>query len=307
MVSKDPDRGASPFGSVLLLVLASVGMPSCAALASWDGFAGADDAKPRDGSGHGPAGRDGGSSGSNGSNGSNSSSGSNNSGSSSGSDDDSGPGKDPPTPISAVQNTSLTLEDRHKEMLVPLKQAQNAGDLNVVAVGWYDNDVVVQSVSDSAGNTYEIAVDRRVSSAGGDSVAQMIFFSPGIAGAATNTITVVFSGGGGEGPDIRVIEFAGLDRTNPLDASALASSVGTSATSTTGPVTTTIGRALLFSAGTAENADYSAQGPTFTGFITPDTNLAEWRVVDQPGTYSASGTLTQAANTQWVMQLVAFH
>ena len=43
-------------------------------------------------------------------------------------------------------------------MPVTFPAAQTAGDLNVVVVGWSDNTSTVQSVKDSAGNTYTLAV-----------------------------------------------------------------------------------------------------------------------------------------------------
>ncbi len=36
--------------------------------------------------------------------------------------------------------------------------AQGAGDLNVVAIGWNDSTSAINSVTDSRGNTYQLAV-----------------------------------------------------------------------------------------------------------------------------------------------------
>jgi hypothetical protein len=35
-------------------------------------------------------------------------------------------------------------------------QAQTAGNLNAVAIGWFDSTGNITSVSDSAGNTYQV-------------------------------------------------------------------------------------------------------------------------------------------------------
>ncbi len=68
--------------------------------------------------------------------------------------------------------------------------AQTVGNLNVVIVGWADATATVQSVVDSAGNTYTLAFPATV----GTGLSQAIYYAKNIvAAAAGNTVTVTFS------------------------------------------------------------------------------------------------------------------
>src|SRR5262249_34283824 len=68
----------------------------------------------------------------------------------------------PPTPQSVVSVT------------YPL--AQNAGDLNIIVVGWNDATTTAQSVSDSKGNTYALAIGPTT----GTGVRQSIYYASNI-------------------------------------------------------------------------------------------------------------------------------
>ena len=70
--------------------------------------------------------------------------------------------------------------------------AQTAGDLNVVVVGWNDTTATVQSVVDSAGNTYSLAIGPT----SGTALRQSIYYEPNIK-AGNNTVTVTFNQAGG--------------------------------------------------------------------------------------------------------------
>ena len=58
---------------------------------------------------------------------------------------------------------------------------QTAGDLNVVVVGWNDTTATVQSVKDSAGNKYSLAIGPT----SGTALRQSIYYAPNILAAAT--------------------------------------------------------------------------------------------------------------------------
>ena len=172
--------------------------------------------------------------------------------------------------------------------------AQTAGDLNVVVVGWNDTTSTVQSVKDSVGNTYSLAIGP--TSASG--MSQSIYYAANIS-AGSNTVTVTFSQAAAY-PDVRILEYRGV---TALDAKAGAT--GSSATASSGAATTTSANELIF------GADYvatttAAAGSGFTSRIitVPDGDIAEDEVATTAGSYSATAILSPAG--AWVMQMVTF-
>ena len=187
-------------------------------------------------------------------------------------------------------------------MPVTFASAQTAGNLNVVVVGWNDTIATVSSVTDSKGNVYTLAVGPTVLSG---KLSQAIYYAKNIQAAAanTNTVTVQFNVAAAY-PDIRILEFSGIDAANPVDVTAAAT--GTTATSSSGAATTTNGNDLIFGANMVSTST-SGPGPGFTSLIitSPDGDIAEDEVVvSAVGSYSATAPLTSAG--PWVMQMVAF-
>ena len=177
--------------------------------------------------------------------------------------------------------------------------AQAAGNFNIVVVGWRDTTATVQSVTDSAGNIYTLAVGPVT----GTLLGQYIYFAANIKGGA-NTVTVTWNQGATT-PDVRILEYAGVAAENSLDQTAFAS--GTSATSACGPITTTSANELIFAANTtsAASGGVAAAGNGYTSrVITPDKNIAEDQLATGVGGYSATAPLTAAGN--WVMQMATF-
>ena len=176
---------------------------------------------------------------------------------------------------------------------------RSAGDTNILAIGWNNATSNITSVTDSAGNTYQLAVP----TARGTGISQAIYYASNIkaAAAGTNTVTVTFNT---STPfvDIRALEYSGLDPVNPFDVGASASGSGTSANS--GTVTTTAASELIFGAGMTTGG-FSAAGTNFTNRIitTPDLDIAEDRFVTTTGSYSATASLRLC---RWVMQVATF-
>jgi hypothetical protein len=202
--------------------------------------------------------------------------------------------------ISFVQGNYAVPQSPQVTVPVAFLAAQTAGNLNVVVVGWSDTAATITSVSDSAGNAYALAVGPTVS-AGQETLGT--YFAPNIRASAANTVTVRFSAAAAAYPDVRILEYSGLDLVNPLHATAAAA--GSSITSSSGSLTTTVPNTLLVAANVVAT---TTVGPS-TGFTTrmitnPDGNIAEDRIVSSTGTYSASTPLS--ATGSWVMQLVAF-
>ncbi|HEY0341842.1 MAG TPA: DUF4038 domain-containing protein, partial [Steroidobacteraceae bacterium] len=177
---------------------------------------------------------------------------------------------------------------------------QTAGNLNIVVVGWGDSSSSIQSVVDSRGNSYRLAVGPTVQPGFGT---QSIYFAPGIAAAAsgTNTVTVKFSTAVLY-PDIRIVEYSGIDAGTPVDSGSEAA--GNSAQSGAGTVVTQNPNDLLVSANYVQTATTAAAAGYAARMITnPDADILEDRVVTAAGSYTAQTALTRAGN--WVAQTVA--
>ena len=143
-----------------------------------------------------------------------------------------------------VQVSAATPQTNQSQVSVTYANAQVAGDTNILAIGWKNATSNITSVTDSAGNTYQIAVP----TVRGSGLSQAIYYAKNIkaAAAGANTVTVTFNVAA---PfiDIRATEYSGLDPANPLDVGHSAS--GTSATPNSGSVTTTVAQELVFGAG----------------------------------------------------------
>ncbi len=183
----------------------------------------------------------------------------------------------PQTPVSTV-NVTFTA-------------AQSAGDLNVVAIGWYDTTSQVLSVTDNRGNNYQRVAGPTTQAQAGT---QSIYYAPNIvaAPAGGTTITVTFNAAVNY-PDVRIAEYSGIDPLNPVDVSVSGTGIG--ATSSSGSVTTTNPNDLLIG---ANYVTTSTTGPG-TGFTSrvitnPDGSILEDRVVTTTGSYSATAPLNSA-------------
>jgi hypothetical protein len=181
--------------------------------------------------------------------------------------------------------------------------AQAAGDLIVLAVGWNDANSGVTSVTDTAGNSYSLAVGPTRYP---PDISQSLYYAPGIhaAAAGANRVTVTFNTSAANVQDIRALEYSGLDPSAPLDVTASAEGYG-AGPAVTNAVQTHVGCELLFGAGMT-TWQYTGAGPSFTSrVVTSLGDIAEDRTVSSTGSYTASAPLGQASG--WVMQLSAFH
>jgi Legume lectin domain/IPT/TIG domain/Chitobiase/beta-hexosaminidase C-terminal domain/Abnormal spindle-like microcephaly-assoc'd, ASPM-SPD-2-Hydin len=198
-----------------------------------------------------------------------------------------------PAAISFVQVASATPQSPTATVSVVYSAAQTLGDLNLVVVGWNDTTATVQSVSDSAGNNYSLAIGPT----SGTGLQQSIYYAANIAGGS-NTVTVTFSQAPYY-PDVRILEYQGV---TTLDVTAGAS--GNSATSSSGPATTRSANELIFGANTTAEIT-GAAGSGFTSrVITGFGDIAEDMVVTAAGSNSATAPLIYAG--PWVMQMATF-
>jgi hypothetical protein len=104
-------------------------------------------------------------------------------------------------------------------------------------------------------------------------------------------------------PDIRILEYSGIDPVNPLDTTVEAS--GNSATSSSGVLTTTNALDLLVASDTVQTSALGASVGFAQRLLTsPDNDLAEDAIVTATGSYSANVQLSSTGS--WVMQMLAF-
>ena len=183
---------------------------------------------------------------------------------------------------------------------MPYVQDQGGGNLNVVAVGFFDSTSTITSVTDSAGNVYQLAAPLKR----GSGMSQAIYYAKNIkaATAGANVVKVQFSGAVAY-PDVRTLEYSGLDPVNPLDTSA--SAAGTGAAASSGNFTTSAAKEMIFGAGYTLGVFVGGTNGFTTRIITPiDGDIAADKSVGTAGTYAA--TANQVGNAVWVMQGVAF-
>jgi hypothetical protein len=185
---------------------------------------------------------------------------------------------------------------------VPYLMPQGAGNLSVVIVGWY-NDATVDSVTDTKLNTYRLATGPTTIGTGSDRIVQSIYYASGIAAAAANeNVVTVKWNKTNDGPDVRVQEYRGLDKAEPLLVAA--SNSGNSKSTTSGPAVVTSAPALLV-AGAITGSGYSAAGTGFTvRVITEGASLGADSIVTTAGSYASTTDIQQA--DFWIMQLAAF-
>ena len=194
--------------------------------------------------------------------------------------------------ISFIQVASATPSST-ATVSVTYPAAQTSGDLNIVVVGWNDTVATVQSVKDSAGNSYSLAIGPTK----GTKLQQSIYYAANIVGGS-NTVTVTFNQTAAD-PDIRILEYRGVAA---LDAKAGAS--GSSTTANSGSATTTSANELIFGADMVATTT-GAAGSGFTSrIITSRGDIAEDKVVTTAGSNSATATLDGSG--PWVMQMATF-
>jgi Domain of unknown function (DUF1929)/IPT/TIG domain/Glyoxal oxidase N-terminus len=200
--------------------------------------------------------------------------------------------------IGFVQFNASTPQSASASVATAYTVAQTAGNLNIVAVGWNDTTSTVNTVTDSRGNTYTLAIGPT----SGTGLRQSIYYARNIVGGS-NTVTVAFNQAA-TFADVRIFEYSGLDPTNPLDVTAGAS--GTSATANSGSATTTSANELIFGAGTTAGSFNNTGSPGFVVRVLtfPNADIGEDKTVNSTGSYNAVGGLFNS--NAWVMQMATF-
>ena len=204
------------------------------------------------------------------------------------------------TTIAFVQANNAVPQTPSTSVSVTFTAAQTSGNLNVVVVGWNDSTAQVQSVIDSRGNTYQLAVGPTILAG---SATQSIYYAANIAAAPANgnSVTVTFAPAA-TFADVRIAEYRGLATTNAVDVTAAAT--GNSASSDSGAVTTTNADDLIVAANVVQTTT-TGPGASFTSRLitSPDGDILEDRIVTTTGSYNA---VAPVSSGRWVMQMVAF-
>ncbi|HJT00248.1 MAG TPA: IPT/TIG domain-containing protein [Terriglobales bacterium] len=207
-------------------------------------------------------------------------------------------GLNPPAPsgIAYVQGTSKSLTTSSSQVAATYSSSQKAGDLNLVVVGWADTTSTIQSVTDSHGNAYSVAVPRQSSS----SVSQAIYYAKNIVGG-TNTVTVNFNQSASL-PSVRILEYSGVDTSSPLDVTA--NSQGSGGTANSGSATTNFANELIFGADTVSANTLWPGAPFISRVLSTASDMAEDHIVNVVDSYNA--TTSVSAGSNWVMQMATF-
>src|SRR5258705_8963916 len=198
-----------------------------------------------------------------------------------------------------VQQNYATPQSPQSTVSVTYNGAQTIGNTNVLAIGWNDATSNITSVTDSAGNAYQVAVP----TFRGNSLSQAIYYAPNIksAAAGSNRVTVLFNQTAAY-VDLRIAEYSGLATTSPFDVGTSATSAS-GGTANSGSITTSANNELLIGAGITAGG-FSGPGANFTQRVitSPDGDILEDRSVSTGGSYSATAPVSDA----WVMQIAAF-
>jgi hypothetical protein len=202
-------------------------------------------------------------------------------------------------PINFIQAADTATGGTGTVVATPMLKVQGAGHLNVVIIGWSDTTAAVSSVVDTEGNTYAVAAPSHA----GTGLSQVIYYAKNIVGdgGTPNQITVTFNQAA-QAPDVRVLEYSGLDTTSPLDVTASAAGTGNLADS--GACTTTTAVELVVAGATvATHVTGPGTGFTLVSLTHPNFDNAEHKITAAIGSCQADSPV---AGGNWVMQTVAF-
>ena len=209
----------------------------------------------------------------------------------------------PPPPAGAitfVQGNYSVPRNTANPVSATFTAQQTSGNLNVVVIGWNDTTATISSVTDTAGNTYILATGPTMQAT---NATQSLYYAKNIFGAAAgvNTVTVIFNVPA-TSPDLRILEYAGADTTNPLDEAGGAA--GTSTDSSAFVTTANADDQIV--AGDFIQTGTPGPGAGFTSrmITSPNSDIVEDESVTTAGMYVASAPVSPSG--WWVMNVAAF-
>ena len=173
------------------------------------------------------------------------------------------------------------------------------GDTIIVRAWYNSNTQSVTGMSDTAGDTYSLAVGPTTGTGMLAGWRQEIWYAKNVTGRTGVTVTASFSGTFSGEKSLTAHEYSGLDPVAPLDAKSAGSSASVNVG--TGAATTTYAKELIF--GAALFASSGTSGSGFTQRSSIAGNASEDRIVSTTGTYSA--TFSNAAQAS-IVQVATF-
>lgn len=207
-------------------------------------------------------------------------------------------------PIGFVQSNNANTASSVSTLPCAYNNPNNSQSLLVAQVAWLAATGDVQSISDSAGNSYTAASPV----IHGSTSSMRVFYCTSCLPIASNTVTAVLTAAA-TGVGVAVGEWQGISGTagtGPFDVQVSATAAtGTAASS--GNVTTTYPNELLIGLGNCTTTTLSAVGSGFTQRVLNTTNvnlLIEDQYVTSVGSYA--GTFTITATDPWIAQLITF-
>ena len=194
-------------------------------------------------------------------------------------------------PVSAVQTVANATSGIARSLSLAFPNNTVAGDLILVAFD-YDTNSTPSSVSDSQNNVFT-AIGNQLTTPG--QTRSRVYYAKSIKGGA-DTVTIQLSANSAY-LELYLIEYTGVDPTNPIDAQAGAS--GNAGAVSSGNATTTATGDLIYGYCIADWACTAGSG--FAPRSNFHSNLIEDELAGKAGSYAAIGS----ANNGWTMQIVA--
>jgi hypothetical protein len=204
-----------------------------------------------------------------------------------------GPPDAAPITAAFVQSTSGHTGNANAIKLV-YPGAEQLGDFNLVVASWGSSSGSVQSISDTANNTYT-PIGNQFSSG---NVTMAIYYAANIA-AGNDTVTVQFDRTV-TAPEMRMLEYSGIASASVVDGLTQATGGGQSLSAML--ISTTHARDLIVAADTVQNSTDQTD-PAFTLRVTEQGDIVMDRFVTATGSYAA--TAHEMASGSWVFELVA--
>jgi chitodextrinase len=204
------------------------------------------------------------------------------------------------TTTSSNPSAPVFLQEREDQIAsgtsvsVGFSNPTSAGNTIVAYVIWSNTNSV--ALTDSRGDAF-VGVGSPVIWAGRYSA--QVFYATGISGGAA-TVTATFRDAVGVFGVMYIHEYSGISTVNPVDVTAAAA--GSSASMSSGGITTTSPNDLIFGAGVSDNTVTSTD-PAFNVRSLAFGNITEDRTAASVGSYAATAT---HYGTDWGMQVVAF-
>jgi hypothetical protein len=202
-------------------------------------------------------------------------------------------GKTVPAPA-YVQSTSI--QQLSNVVTLTLPSVSTSGNLIVLSFNHSDQSISVSSVTDSAGNSYTLAVGPT----NWGTEKAYTYYAANIKGGSQITITITLSAAPSLYGEFYVAEYSGVATTNPLDQTSVGTGTGTAFDS--GSKTTTQASELIY--GFVDSGGNATVDPSFTARETLNQNALADRTVSSTGSYHFFGTL--GSSTGWVAHMATF-